>query len=582
MVQALSDVTKDFLDEILGEREGIAYAPTKDPETSFWQEYYFSWPEQKESLLTHVISASRTQEVYLAPSLFKKHSAKKVDWLGTKWLWCEFDGNAPESLSNGIPEPTIRVQSSTSGHEHWYWRLKNFESDYHVLETLSKQISYTLEADLSGWDAGQVLRPPGTRHHESGRRVRLIRTNDQSFSYTDFKNLKETPQDLEIDIAKSIPEVREVISRYRMKGDTYELFNKPIIERGYRSSAMTRLAFDCIELGMTNEEAFSLLLDADERWGKFKTRPPEQRRQRLIGIIQHVRSKKATESILSLTDDLVVYTFGDFLGSEPIKIDWVFENLLAEQGLGTIGGQPGVGKSTAIFQMGIKATLGKDFLKWRNIKQLKTCIFSFEMDIPECKPFLDTMLSGYSQEEVNYLRENATICPYGAKFTFNNKDNRQKILDAVDSKESNFIILDSLKQITSKMKEEELDEVYEFINRDLRKERKCTVFVIHHIRKPSQDGPRKPQDIGDLYGDQYIGANATAVLALWKRTSRQLEMLNFKTRMAPETEGFYVMRTPTLDYEITDHLDVEEPPPVAQKRKAESEPNTESPGGIGL
>lgn len=582
------NITEDFLNEILGDREGIAYAPTKDIATGHFQQYFFSWPDQKKDVLTHLLQQSRTVDVYISPSLFNKHSSLKADWKGSHYAWIEFDGNAPETTPKGIPEPTIRIQSSEAKHEHWYWKLKNFETNHQVLETLTKQLSYTLEADLSGWDAGQVLRPPGTRHHESGRRTRVIRQNQSEFGYNDFTNLKELPDDLEVDLTKDIPEVRQVISKYRMPGEVYELFNRPEQPKGSRSSAMTRLAFHCVELGMTNEECFSLLLDADDRWGKFKTRPPEQRRQRLVGIIQHVRSKKSTESILQLNDDLVVFTLGDFLTSEEVKIDWVFENLLAEQGLGTIGAMPGVGKSTMSFQMGIKATLAHNFLKWENRKQLKACILSFEMDVPECKPFLGTMLQGYSEAEVAYLRDNMTIVPYGSKFVFNNKENRQKILDVIDAKESNFIVIDSLKQIVSRMRDEELDEVYEFINKDIRKDRKCAVWIIHHLRKPGNEGPRKPQDIADLYGDQYIGANATAVLGLWKRTPRQLEVLNFKTRMAPETEPFLVMRTAHLDFQITEHLDVEGESsqnfPVAKVAKeVKNEPPTaESPGGVPL
>lgn len=542
--------TEEFLQEIFGEKEGLVYAPTKNTATGAWNEYFFSWPDQSKDLHRHLVTQSRQLDVYLSPSFFNKHSSKKTAWKGSHYVWIEFDGNAPVALNDGIPEPTIRIQSSERGHEHWYWRLKNFETDYHVLETLSKQLSYTLEADLSGWDAGQVLRPPGTRHHESGRRVRVTKRNPGEVDYENFHGLKEVPQDLEIDITKKLPAVNEVISKYRIPGEVYELFTRESQPKGSRSSAMTRLAHHCIELKMTNEETFSLLLDADERWGKFKTRPPEQRRARIIGIIQHVRSKQALDSELLLSNKIIVYTVGDLLSTE-FKLNWVYENLLHEQGLGIIAANPGVGKSTVSFQLGLKAALGKDFLKWVCAKKMKTFIISAEMQQMECSQFLQTMLPGYTPEEQDFIRQNVTIITPG-KFALDRKDNQQQLLDVIDAHEPNLIIGDSLNALVSKKKEEEIDGLFEFINTSLRMDRKATVWLIHHLRKPSNEGARKPQDISDLYGDQYIGAHATTVLALWKRGQQQLEVLNFKTRMAPETADFWINRTEHLDFYETD------------------------------
>jgi predicted ATP-dependent serine protease len=344
---------------------------------------------------------------------------------------------------------------------------------------------------------------------------------------------------------------------------------------------MTRLAHHCVEMGMENEEVFSMLLDADERWGKFKTRPPEQRRQRLIGIIQHVRSKKSFESVLDIHNDIVIQTLGDFLDAEEPEINWVFDGLLAEQGLGTIASIPGVGKSTLSFQLAIKSTISHDFLKWANRKQLHAAVLSFEMQANECRPFMEHMLRGYSKEEVTYLRQNLGVWAYGSKFEFNNKEKRRGLLDAIDIKESKFIIIDSLKQIVTRMRDEELDEVYEFINKDLRKDRGCTVWIIHHLRKPANEGPRKPQDISDLYGDQYIGAFATSVLGLWKRSFNQVEVMNFKTRMAPETPPFVIERAQYLDFVITDNPAPENHSPVA-KGGDNGEGNSEPSTGIGI
>lgn len=576
-----SETIKEFLEELYGEQEGWVYCPTKNPETAFWQQYFFQWPEQKDQILTHISQQSRVNESYVAPALFNKASDKKVDFKGSHYVWAEFDGNAPESLPVGIPNPSIRIQSSEKGHEHWYWRLNRFETESGVLEQLAKRLAYTLDADRSGWDSSQVLRPPGTLHHESRRRVRVLKAISGEYPYTSFKNLAETPPDVVVNTnLKDVPDIQSVIAKYKWPKDVLEMFKRPEQPKGSRSSAMTRLAFDCVEMGMSNEEIYSVLFNADERWKKFAARPPEQRAARLIGLIQHVRTKKSTDSELKLSDnDLLSYTLGDFLETE-IRVNWVFQNLLHEQGLGIIAATPGVGKSQVSFQMAFHTALERTFLKWECHKRSKTLLLSLEMGHVECKVFLDTMLQGYPDEDRQKLRESIIIVPLGYKLPLDKKEGQDALLDILDQHEIDFIVIDSLKTCVSKLAEEEVDSLFDFINKDLRTDRKSTVWIVHHLRKPGNEGSRKPTDISDLYGDQYIGAHATSVIALWRRSKNQIEVMNFKTRLAAETDPFMIKRTSELNFYVDDSPVEEDEPPVAKAVKKSDESNPKSSRGI--
>ena len=153
-----------FVDTLFSvEDKGYAYSPTKN-QYGEWETHFFKWPQKRQELILHVLSNSMDFDVYLSPSLFKAPSAKQQAWKGTHYVWIEFDGNVPEELPKGIPEPSIRVQSSEQKHEHWYWRLKDFNTDGSSIAGLCKSLTYTLDADKSGWDYNQVLRPPGLCH----------------------------------------------------------------------------------------------------------------------------------------------------------------------------------------------------------------------------------------------------------------------------------------------------------------------------------------------------------------------------------------------------------------------------------
>lgn len=552
---------ENFLDTMFEGQKGYVYTPTKS-DTGFWQQYFFKWPEKREQIITHILTSTKDKDVYVAPSLFKTQSDKKPAWKGSHYVWIEFDGNAPDHTPDGIPEPTIRIQSSTKGHEHWYWRLNSFESDYRVIEGLSKRLTYTLDADKSGWDSSQVLRPPGTIHQDSKKRVRVLSFGSTPVGITDFKNLVTAPEAVIVNTTiDSLPDVQDVVGKYKWPSDATDLFKKPTIPVGSRSSAMTRLGFHCIEMGMTNEEAYVILYNADERWKKFATRSPEDRAKRLIGIITHCRSKKQLDEELRLSERETFVNVGDFRATD-LQVKWLFTNLLAERGLGIISSAPGIGKSTVSIRLGMSVVLAKDFLIWESAmdKGKRVGFASLEMAALECKKFLDDMWPSFTDEEKEIIEKNFFILPLGYSLNLASKEAQQMILDEVDKHEIDFLIIDSLKASTG-LDEKRTDAFFDWVNKYLRNDRGCSVWIVHHNRKPPNEGPRKPKDLSDLYGDTFIGAHPTTVLFLWKRSKNILEVLCPKIRLAEETDPFTVKRDKYLNFTVLEKTSIHDEEP---------------------
>lgn len=547
---------ESFLDNLFENNEGFVYVPTKKPATGYWQVYFFSWPQQRTDIVTHILDATKTKDVYVAPSLFKESKKPdKSNWLGSNYVWVEFDGNAPDSLPDGIPTPTYRIQSSTKGHEHWYWKLPDFETNSDVIEGLAKRLTYTLEADLSGWDCTQVLRPPGTLHQESRRKVALKTANSLVHQLSDFVNLKEPPDPVIIDTSiDDIPDVQSVVAKFKWPEDAYDLFKKATQPKGSRSSAMTRLAMHCIEMGMSNEETYSILYNADDRWGKFKTRPPAQRAKRLLGIITYARTKTAFKAELGLSKRDPIYSFDELLNLD-VKLDWLYKDFLPDQGFGIVSAVSGVGKSTFSIHLGVNIALGKDFLKWSyEMEEGKTVgFFSYEMGDTEVKQFLIAIKNKVSEDEYETLKKKFFVLPKGYAFPLWKKEAQDEFLQYVDEKRLDFIIIDSLKATTG-VDERKMDEFFNFVNKELRSDRKLTVWLIHHNRKPAKvEGKIKdPEDLSELYGDTFIGAHATTVLALAKKGKGSLKVITLKNRHAEEADPFYIKHTKYRMFEIDD------------------------------
>ena len=553
---------ESFLEILYTDQIGWVYSPVKT-EVGWDDKHWFKWPAQKEKLIDHMLAQSKNGDVYTSPSIFKAPSDKKQAWKGSNHVWIEFDGNAPTVLPDGIPEPSIRIQSSVSGHEHWYWKLNKFQTNADIVEGLTYKLTYTLGADKSGWDCSQVLRSPGTFHQESKKYVKLLSQTDSSFSPKDFKGLIEASKPEKVDTRIGhIPDVADVVAKYKWPDDAIDLFHKPTQPIGSRSSAMTRLGRHCVEMGMTNEECYAIIYNADERWGKFKNR--NDREKRLTGLITYCRQEEQIKAALGLNleERLLCISAGD-LKALDVKFEWLYEGLIAEKGISIISGAPGVGKSTFMIRMAIAIILKQDFLIWKNKgkdKPRRVGFVSLEMSVDECQEVLNDICKSLTPEQVELVDKNLFYFPEGNSVSLYEKKNQQALLDRIDANQINFLIIDTLKGAT-KLEENNLDEFFNYVSNFIRKKRSGTVALIHHNRKPPSEGSKRPVGVEDLYGDTSITAHAQTVISLYHPAGMAkglIEVIPLKVRMAEAFDIFRIYQGPHREFVYMDNEVTEE------------------------
>jgi len=552
------DELESFCDSLYGEHEGHVYSPIKDTkkdatEDGYWKQYFFKWPTNKRSLFQHVRQHSKTHEVYIAPPLYDSPKVSYDTFLGTNYVWAEFDGSLPETLGD-IPEPTIKIQSSTKNHEHWYWRLDEFATDAALVSLISKKIAYALRADLSGWDATQVLRPPTTIHHESKKIVSRTFSSDTSYPIQTFSTIAEPPLQTVEDIkVKDLPDIDWLIALHKWEPDTFDLFKKPGVPVGSRSSALFRLAFDCIEMGMSNKAVVTILYDADNRWKKYSKRPDQVKR--LLSIVQRVRSKKGTDEVQNIQTP-VLYRFQEFMDTK-IELDWIIEGILPVAGQTVIFGPSYSGKTTLVTRMGLSVASGIDsYLDWKIIKQKRVAFISAEMAHEEVKQYFKDM----NIKDTHLINETFMIYPLGHAFPLNRKDNKRTLLEMIDQNNIEVLILDSLSVIAggSTNDDQTIIELNEFINTEVRKKRRVAVIHIHHSRKPGieSNGNKKWLDLPDLYGSVYIGANAITVIGMLK--SKGVTYLNYAKGRYTLRQHEKLIMTETRDFRIPEKGEVKD------------------------
>jgi KaiC/GvpD/RAD55 family RecA-like ATPase len=557
----VGDPLNTFLDFMYDNEQGYVYSPTKNPETGSWEKNFFEWPTQRLELTRHINQSTTSAEVYIAPALFHAPDAQKQSFKSSRVLWTEFDGNFQGSFEP-CPDPSLSVQSSDDAHIHVYWRLSERINDARELESLNRGITYALGADSSSWDCNQVLRPPTTTNHKRGKEVTLKEVNLKFYTEASFSAVP-TVDEVTVDVPDVIPDVAEVILKYPFSKDASELFRSSELAVGDRSTALMRLGYFCAEMGMSDVEIYTVIRNADDRWGKFKDRT--DRVKRLSDLIAKVRIKHPEDELLSEDFIIPLFGFNSLLNSE-IEINWAIEGLLEEKGYMLLTGPSGVGKTQFTLRTAMCLALGKDFLGFKMGEPRKIIMFSLEMGHASLKKFLKTMADNLSDEDLVTLEKNFLIIPLGEAWYLDDQGGQERMLNILKEVRPDGVIIDSLGSTTTGQVSDEgtVKKIMDFNDR-IRNRFNIFTWWIHHNRKAQADN-KKPNKLADVYGNQYIVNRATSVYCLWPGSTRgTIEVIPLKKRLDDLEDTWKIQRLSNLDFHRLNSVSLKAPVVVSME-----------------
>lgn len=553
---ARSDLS-DFCEFLYGDGEGYVHAPVKNASTGKFEEFhYFLWPLQREELLHHVSVYSNSHEVYLTPALFKTASNTVQDFHGSNVVWADFDGNPPslEDLkAANVPEPTLVVQSSVVGREHWYWRYEKFTTEILEVQSVNRALTYTLQGDLGVWQVNHSLRPVDSINHKRGGVPVKIKQVRESHVYqaAHFEALEMPEASYTIDQYKSevVPNPLQTLMKYGpWTPDAIDLLTKKTIPEGSRARALARTALTCCEHGLSNIEVFAMLQSIDKSWKKFSERHNPEKYY--VDLVNYARQKipyEPIEGIQILSEGLALHNVVE-LSELSDDTEWLMDRVCPVGGVLYFVGQSGVGKTSMASNFGMALALGRKCLDWEPTIQRERKVLHLSLDMPthDATPFFNDMLPRFSPRDHEILKSNYLVYSQAEKIKFFQPESIlvKKLLRTLENYNPDVMIIDSagFALAGNLNNQEEVSKSIEFLD-IIRMKYNVTLIFIHHLRKDPPGHGYKAADLDDMFGSAYIAASASGIIAMKKSKEDEkiINMTYVKARYRGDNTGFSVM-----------------------------------------
>lgn len=315
-----------------------------------WVDNWFSRNEFDK--IPDFINDNRDKDIYACPHGFSSKVRQKAYALDPKLLYADLDAADPRTLEL---KPTIAIESSP-GRFVGYWY-----TDLECSEQLNRRLSYSIGADVSGWDRTQVLRFPGTRNYkyDTTPRVRILWSDGPTYEVHRLE--KMIPELKKVSGEEINDNASRIFKRYENKLPRWArrelIHGKP--QSGKRSEVLWKLQNVLLEAGMSRDEAFDLLWVCP--WNKFRDRAngvDQLWRELDKSLEQHFDSWSAKDE---KEDDPTAFNPlpRSIADVEVENIDWIVPGWFARREMTIVEGDPGLGKSYFVQMIAMHLADGK-------------------------------------------------------------------------------------------------------------------------------------------------------------------------------------------------------------------------------
>lgn len=320
-------------------------------------------------------------DIYFCPLPFLNSFGRQEQGvIRTSMLWADLDkAYPPDHL-----QPSLLWESSPGRFQALWFLTKELKPE--EAAELNKRLTYSLDADKSGWDLTQVLRVPGTRNlkYDDSPRVELrVRALSKKYSPMKlFDQLPEVKMDLKerVDVDfKNLPDVGPLLKKIRSKlpRKAYKLLTQAHTPaKGKRSEILWYLENELLAAGLTPAQIIAVVKVSV--WNKHKGRHDELERlqvemEKILGkkaakkAKKELRGKEADEDVGEEDEEeprrsVTLRPFQETMSSLRSDPGWLVEGWWTRSSYGIVAGEPKCFKSTLTLELAVSVASGAPFL----------------------------------------------------------------------------------------------------------------------------------------------------------------------------------------------------------------------------
>jgi len=452
------------------EQPGKFFCISSKSRSGKWEDHFFK--RSQVDGVRKFIDSNLDKDLYWCPHGFTKPRRLKEYAELPNLLWADLDEVNPSKVKL---MPTVAWESSP-GRFVGLWSI-----DKTVNEDLNRRLTYSIGADQGGWDLTQVLRIPGTVNYKYANtpRVKMLWEDGPTYHLDEIE--KALPKDRIVE--PKLTDALRIYQRYQKRLRPFarrEILNgKP--KKGKRSEVLWRLNNDCLEAGMTTDEAFVLLKSSP--WNKFigRRNGDEQLRRELTKAVK----RKFESASVEHREDL--HAQNDFLDRpladvEEESIDWVWYPYLARRELTILEGDPGLGKSYLAQIVSACIVDGKKLPSTKIHKVVKGKVAYFDIEnsagTVTKRRLIDNgciNLSHFYQEEKIFMVDNDEIL--------------ELVYQGLERVHPDLVVFDTLNTYIGKADIHKSSETQQaFANfLEMAKRFNCAVLVLRHLTKSPKE-----------------------------------------------------------------------------------------------
>lgn len=485
-----------FLPWIPGE-----YAHTSRRGQSFKNGPAFAWPPSDDGeMIRRHLKDHADDDLYFTPATFVDMNRSRDEISLERALWADLDEVDPRQLKEY--QPTIAWESSP-GRYQAVWLFRTAYAGASNSGDLNQRLTYHIGADVSGWDATQLLRVPGSKNHKKSREGEqgyLLFRESPRPNWQDFLNLPPVPkrevEDVDliileekvnrVDISKVKAKLRSKVKRY-----VRELIEATDVGDNDRSTVIWQIAREMADAQCELEEIVAILRGSV--WNKYEDRSDGDLRH-LARDAQKAMAERVNQNLdtLEISPEWSKWnSFSEWYWAEEPVIEWLIPDFWLQGGLGFIAGIPKSYKSWFGLHMALAVATGGEFLG-QKAKKANVLYIQEEDSERNVRIRMKSMMDSIFPLEYQQMKKSKNVLEPSIQlriqtgFVASDPDWLQKLEEFVEEHRVELVVIDTLMTVSGDIDVDKAREIRQNILNPLKEiGRKFDISfcIIHHNTK---------------------------------------------------------------------------------------------------